>query len=389
MENFGQDEDGVFRTEFIAFTATVLAVSLFLFFIYRQRIWGCVRRVLECLGSAMGESISDTSVNKARMMLVLCAAMYGSNFVGSKILQEHLAPSLITAFRFLIGSVFYMNDVLNYRGDTRVIKEGLELGFWCSLGFMVQSITLLYTTANKNAFLCALSVVIIPIFESIAGCLTLCNAAPATQSSASTPCSNLHTVFIPALLSVGGIAALELGGLDPPKWVDAVVLIAPLAFAMGFYRTEHFCSLQSDNPKVRSGIIIMTTAVLCFGFAIVTGDLSLSVNALSELLSVLLKWEVMSGLLYAGIFMTAWSSFAEQRSLKVLSAAEATVIYSLEPLFATVLSCVFLHEYFGWNSAVGAACIVLACIWNSVVLPYFEQVRTLVSGKRIDDIAKV
>jgi drug/metabolite transporter (DMT)-like permease len=67
--------------------------------------------------------------------------------------------------------------------------------------------------------------------------------------------------------------------------------------------------------------------------------------------------------------MTAWSSYAEQCSLKVLSAAEATVIYSLEPLFAAVFSSIFLHEYFGWNSFLGALCIILACLWNTLILP--------------------
>lgn len=67
--------------------------------------------------------------------------------------------------------------------------------------------------------------------------------------------------------------------------------------------------------------------------------------------------------------MTAWSSYVEQSSLKVLTAAEATVIYSLEPLFAAVFSSIFLHEYFGYNSFFGALCIVLACLWNVVIVP--------------------
>ena len=54
--------------------------------------------------------------------------------------------------------------------------------------------------------------------------------------------------------------------------------------------------------------------------------------------------------------MTAWSSYVEQSSLK-------------EPLFAAVFSSIFLHEYFGYNSFFGAVCIVLACLWNVVVVP--------------------
>ncbi len=79
--------------------------------------------------------------------------------------------------------------------------------------------------------------------------------------------------------------------------------------------------------------------------------------------------------------MTAWSSYVEQSLLKVLTAAETTVIYSLEPLFAAVFSSVFLHEYFGHNSLIGAICIVLACLWNVVIVPslsnYFPGVLNL------------
>lgn len=70
---------------------------------------------------------------------------------------------------------------------------------------------------------------------------------------------------------------------------------------------------------------------------------------------------------------TAWSSYVEQKAIKTLSAAEITIIYTLEPLFASLFSLLLLGEEFGVNTVVGAMFIVGACLWKPLILPSILQ----------------
>ena len=63
---------------------------------------------------------------------------------------------------------------------------------------------------------------------------------------------------------------------------------------------------------------------------------------------------VAAALLFTGIATTAWTSYIEQRALQVLSSAEITLTYSLEPIFAAFFAAIFLDEKFTPSIAAGA-----------------------------------
>jgi drug/metabolite transporter (DMT)-like permease len=67
-------------------------------------------------------------------------------------------------------------------------------------------------------------------------------------------------------------------------------------------------------------------------------------------------------LLFLGIGPTGWTAKCEQEALKVLSAREATLIYTMEPIFASIFAAYFLKEYWTWNTFFGAAFVILGCL---------------------------
>ncbi len=77
---------------------------------------------------------------QARLLLITCAMMYGSNFVGTKMLQETLAPSMITTLRFFIGSLFFLEPLLKFEGDMNVIKGGIELVYGQPQDFLYKQL---------------------------------------------------------------------------------------------------------------------------------------------------------------------------------------------------------------------------------------------------------
>jgi hypothetical protein len=301
----------------------VLTITLYLYF---KRITDYLLGLRSSFSSKENSSTSEIlSKFHARLLLITCAAMYGSNFVGTKILQQSLAPSMITTLRFLLGSCFFVKSIYDFRGDIRIIKGGFELGIWTASGFLIQAITLQYTTANKNAFLCALSVVMIPIIESCLYCFSSCRislqqsptvilltsttgtgtgtgtSGVGTLGTGKANHSNLHSVIVPAVFAVSGILALECGGLDPPSPIDLVVLIAPMCFAMGFWRTEQLAAQFPNDTQAITGTLLMTTTFICLLYSLLSGEFPRSAHDFKLTYSIIfLDWHVLGALLYAG-----------------------------------------------------------------------------------------
>lgn len=86
-----------------------------------------------------------------------------------------------------------------------------------------------------------------------------------------------------------------------------------------------------------------------------------------KLFTALKGWKVIAGLVYSGVFTTAFTSFAEQQVIRVLTAAETTLIYSLEPLFATAFAAIILKEHVTVGTLLGATFIILACLWDTII----------------------
>lgn len=58
------------------------------------------------------------SLQAARLSLLACSTLYGSNYVTTKVLQHSVTPSMITALRFLVASFFFVPSMLSYKVRT-------------------------------------------------------------------------------------------------------------------------------------------------------------------------------------------------------------------------------------------------------------------------------
>lgn len=397
--------------------------------------------------------LPQMSQRRARLMLVCCAIMYGSNFVGTKYMQRSIFPSILTTLRFFIGFLVFLPTLIKYyktgsssgemiptagaqhksnvilnlllgKMDGKLVVCSIELGVWCAIGYNVQSATLNYTSASKNAFLSSLSVVIVPMLDIIAeeffsGKIEKSQAGSggglgSNQVSSPSAIIKVNTVLhandsvigtcihilktnkkliilIPAIFSLLGVGVLELGGIDPPHVVDMFVCIVPFSFAMCLWKSEKLTESYPNESYIITGILLGTTCVLSFLFAILIGEVpsftylenvkyihtfsggvltTVAVNnTFANLIENLMNWKILIPLLYTGLFTTAYTSYIEQMAVKILSAGEITVIYSLEPLFGTIFAHFLIHEHIGIDTMIGAFLIITACLYQPVILP--------------------
>ena len=92
---------------------------------------------------------------------------------------------------------------------------------------------------------------------------------------------------------------------------------------------------------------------------------------------VLNYWQVVIALLSSSLLVTAWGTLAEQRALRVISAAEAFVVLSLEPLFATFFSFLLLGEAYVKHTMYGGMLIILGCVWQPVGLAILKLISKM------------
>lgn len=109
------------------------------------------------------------------------------------------------------------------------------MGLFDAVGFWAQSKSLTTTPASKVAFICSLSVILVPAMDAMFGARDE-GGSEATKATEASD-KKCHTVVVttrngpwfPALLAVAGVACLEFVGAESgPSTGDAWALIQPL-----------------------------------------------------------------------------------------------------------------------------------------------------------------
>lgn len=334
-----------------------------------------------------GDKVSGRDQWIARGMLLLVAAVYGTNFSCVKLLGEQLDPSVASLIRFTIaGLVFSPYVIEQLKKNPKLIMGGVEVGIYSALGYYGQAISLHTTPASTAAFICSLAVIVVPILDMIFPEMSHGGAGKGKGNNASA--------LIPAVLATLGVAFLELGGDSSPGTGDLWALAQPLFFGLGFWRTEAFMSKSKDGePQAFTGAMMSTVAFAsllwamkdCFLPAFDSGGLQGLEQAIqSQFSASVTDWHVGLALAWTGVVTTALTSYGENYAMKTLSSAETTVIFSTEPLWGTAFAAYAFNEAVGANTFIGAFFILVACAYSSVgptiTLPTLLSTGQLISG---------
>lgn len=108
----------------------------------------------------------DTTLYKGLLLLV--AVIWGSNFGALKYLDTcGVDVSILTTMRFFLATLSLTPFL--WKQPPALIKAGLEIGLWVTLGYITQAIGLQTTDASKSAFICSLTVVVVPLINGLMG----------------------------------------------------------------------------------------------------------------------------------------------------------------------------------------------------------------------------
>ena len=322
-------------------------------------------------------------IRTIKFLLCICSLLYASTYMFTKDLQnQNMAPSIISLFRFFIASICFIPQFLSYKGDFKSLLKCIEIGIWSGLGFISQAYSLQYSSSSKVSFFCGTGVVMPPIISYISHKLSskqpseshLTQPAPSRQSFLSHITHMLYNIYyeIPKLLPLSSILALcggvvmELGGLEAPTWYDLSLLFAPFSFAMCFWKSDLYNKQHPNQSLFVTGTLLATTTFMCMIWSIFSHSFPTSHFEWSKLYhSIINNKSILLGFLYTGLITTALTGVIEQYAMNYISSSQIALIYTLEPIFATIFGITYLNEKLTYMFVVGAMFTLLACILDS------------------------
>jgi drug/metabolite transporter (DMT)-like permease len=258
--------------------------------------------------------------------------IWGTSFViVQKALQEIPVFHLI-AYRFVLAALLLL-PLARGKWGPGARRDGVFLGVILFAGFVLQTAGLLWTTPSRSAFLTGLSVVLVPVFGLFLGRTLRWGPAVGTLLAL----AGLWTLYRP-----------EASGAEFGRG-DALTVACAVVFA------AYALALESITRRNPIGPLAVTQ------FAVVAA-LALPSLVLDPPSSRELTGYPLIAVLVIGVLATAAAFVAWLYAQRHLSAVEAGVILTLEPVIASAISVLLGIEPWTPALTIGGALVVAAML---------------------------
>ena len=277
----------------------------------------------------------------ADISLLMVAVIWGSGFVVTENTLEYITPYYLLSYRFMIS--FLLMGFVFFKRFKKVnfsdLKAGLIIGIFLFGGFATQTVGLKYTTAGKQAFITATNVVMVPfIYWGI---------------SKKKP--DIYDVIAAFFCSIG-IGILSFESNLTIGYGEFLTFICAIFFALHISSIGYFS--KKHDPIVLTIVQFFIAGVFSIVFAILFEP---KVSGVSR--------GAIFPILYLSLFSTLIAFLVQNMAQKYTSSTHAAIILSLEAVFGSLLSLIFLKEPFTIKLLIGCFTILISIIttetkWN-------------------------
>jgi drug/metabolite transporter (DMT)-like permease len=278
----------------------------------------------------------------AHFLLLVVVAIWGATFTLVKDALQDASPLLFNLIRMVLAFLFLA--ILNYRHlrnlSRRAILSGLVVGILLAAGYQFQTAGLARTTPAKSAFITGLIVVFVPFFTSFPALRPAGTHAPSWNAA------------LGALLAFAGLMLLTTPSgthlLDLFSTIgigDLLTLVCAIAFA------GHLLALAQVSPNLPTAQI----ATLQIGFAALVMAITLP---LGGTLHLTFTPRLLVALGVTSLLATAAAFTIQSWAQQYIAPTHTAILFTLEPVFASLTSLLFLNERLGPRSLTGAALIL-------------------------------
>lgn len=287
--------------------------------------------------------------------LVVTTLIWGSTFFMAKDILAHWPPLAYLVFRFVLATLALV--ALFYRKLIKARRKewhaGATLGVLVGIGFALQAAGQVYTTASKSAFVTGLTTPLVPFVA-----YGLLRVKPSLE--------NLIGVI---LASIGGLLILAPQGAGGVNSGDLLTLAATVAFAthitlMSRYAHRHDVQQLTVLQITSATLFFIVVWLGCHLFVHLFDVRALPQAIVRE--SVPLVWSagVAWQLVYLALIGTLLTFLLWTWGQARMSATHAAIIFSLEPVFATIFAVAVrgASERLGNRAWLGATLVLVGVI---------------------------
>ncbi len=281
---------------------------------------------------------------KGNILLFLTAMIWGMGFVAQKAGAE-LAPFTYNGIRMTMGGLVLLPVILLFSKDKSKIRDSIKGGIVCGIVLAVASNLQQFgiyfeTDASKAGFITSLYILFVPLLSivlgkkvrgKIWGCVALGAAG-----------------FY--LLTMAG----RTGGFTLEKG-DFFILLCALVFAAHILVIDHY-GAKADGIILSSVQFLVAGAISLFCMSI------FETPQMSQIISL---WQP---LLFSGVMSSGVAYTMQVLGQKKAEPTTATLIMSLESVFAVIFGILLLKEKITILEGIG--CIV---IFVAVIIPQLPE----------------
>ncbi len=291
---------------------------------------------------------------RGNLLLLLTALIWGTAFVAQSEGMAYVEPFTYNAMRTLLGGAVLIPVIAVFRGVGRrkqtaaepqaplrtTVIGGILCGIMLFIASSFQQSGISMTTAGKAGFITALYIVIVPVLQ-----IALKRKPEA------------KIWFCVLLAAVGFWLLCIKEGFTVGKG-DLLVLCCAVFFAMHILVIDHFNAKHTDG-MLMSCIQFWTAGILmtiCM-FLFETPRLEAILDA---------KYTI----LYAGVMSSGVAYTLQILGQRDTDPTSATLLMSLESVFAALSGCLLLNEALSGKELGGCVLVFAAVILAQISLPY-------------------
>ena len=291
---------------------------------------------------SFGEGTTLNKQKRADLLLVMVTFFWGASYYLTNLCLTDLQPMNLNAFRFL--SAFAVLGVVFRKRLRRISRVtlcytllvGLALtGTYVAYGYGVSR-----TSVSNAAFICALPVVVTPIFDFF-----FCHKKPGRR------------LLFSLAICTAGLALMTLNDGLRPASGDLICLIVPVCYAVDLLLTERAVRDPAVDP--------LTLGVCQLG---VVGVLTLGMSLLIERPHLPTTAATWAAALFLGLLCSGVAFVVQTVQQQYTTASHVGLIFTLEPVFASIVAFVLGGERLPARGYVGAALMLLSLVMMEVDL---------------------
>ncbi len=283
---------------------------------------------------------------KGSLILMLMAFVWGTGFVAQSKGMDYIGANTFNGLRMLVGSLVLLPFALINRkkakkigdlSDKSLIKSAVICGIILCAASTIQTYGLAYTTAGKSGFVTAMYIIFVPIISIFIG---------KSISKRTIAC---------ALVALFGMYLLCMSGNNTSiNFGDFLTLICAILFSLHIIVVDHYTN------KVDA------IAFSCIQF-FTCGVINVVIMLIFEDFSFEIVKQCIPSILYSGIFACGIGYTLQPIGQRYAEPSVASIIMSLESVFALLAGIVILKEIPLLTEIIG--CITMFAAIIAIQLP--------------------